>query len=1710
MASVSMAVLMTFNSIPTKSFALSNNPFEREDSLREKIISSASGKSKKQISINRHVMGDAERYIVVFKENTAFSKIKKALDGYNYRLLADSDERIFLVYIEDEDEFSRKNKEILKSLEKDSIKESFAYYPNDTYAQTYEYGLLGMNEAWQYSLGKKDIIVAIIDSGIYRNHEDFSETNILSGFDYETGQSFVNTDVSGHGTKVAGIIAATGNNGIGCVGIAPKCTLLPIKVTNSEDKIYTSDLIDSLYLAADSGSHVINMSLGNYEKTESEEKAIKYANQKGCILVAAAGNEGNHSEYAGMKCYPASYDGVISVGAVDEAGKSCIFSQHNDAVDISAPGSGLSLLSSEGGYTSDSGTSFSAAYISGIAALSLSILDSGYTMNSDQFDYLISFNSRNGGGVRLGAGIPNAELVLKHANFPLVSGVENGGVYYDNLKIFFNRGTATLDDEEFKSGDLCKHTGEHLLRISEGNKITEISFTTDNLPLTYSLKEGDGYSYISFPFGTATLNGHPYLSDEKITSDGKYTLVLTGLYGNTKTFDFQLSFSTPMIEGVKDGETYDKPIRISVSTGGKIYLDGKEAQNEVTVFEEGKHTLLIRQNGNIKTTINFTLSYNSENNPYKYYTTETSVSKAKSASGFGVIAVWNEINRGIRLYNAENAQLIRYLSVGENISNVYFGTDSLYIAGTNRIFKIKADDIKGNTSLSVVHTFEFPISASDFSENTIYCVESSSVASGTVKKISLDTFETTNICFIRSIPDVISYDKFTNSVAFSKKEDKKIYVSSLDSGSMSMFEPFEEMDGEFIFRNGKISCDGTVFSVEKAKNIFCINDSDTLWFDGITLITDKGTYNTETGEIIGYHGVKFSHVSYSQNLYSAVFDDVSLFISQMLPTAQSNKPLISHGKDFGYTQNLTSSKSIKHTVLNNGKIYASGDENAFYIFNGNTFEFIKQFYLPFVPKGIKSSEKNIYFYSDKTDIIVIYSTETDSIEFLNANHRISDLSAFGKYIALVGDGALYVWDDSGNNIFSEKEEKYISITFSHDGKNLYATHERSFYTGLTAYKVSDFSIEYERVLDYKAEDIFCDSTYLYINTAAYLTRNGGIAAFCSAKIYGKAEDVFVTEKGLVSDQGYISTYNAFGNAFIFKDNKELIVFDEKNISIFKNPYNGSLTTPPMVQNIEDMGNYTQKISVNISKGIGYLNGKRVQNGYVVSDGGEHVLTVILPFGIKYVYRFKINASLLELRIKGGNTAIKVNDTKTFKVDFLPVGSPEEEVVFYCESDIISVTPQGIVTGLKPGEAKLYASTLDGRIYTSINISVLSSMLSFTPSYLGVDRTYGILYGISSGTTVDTLLSFLEPSLRENTKVFHGEQEATGIVKTGMKIVLTSKNAEILDSLTISVIGDCNGDGNVDIGDFVTACRLMNDENADAVFVKSADFSNTGTIDAADTFTYKELILGNEKIVENAGAVTEYFEGNLSFKCIYEKNGTVSVILFAENNMIKGISGKISYDKDCFTFISVEKSGYVSAAEDFDGNVRFLTVFNEEKIKNVTESVPLVKLTFLPVSQDKKTFAAEEILVYTDKTAKVSDLSAQTSEEENKQGLLPSLTPSVGTLIPEFSPENFSYVLRVPQGTDKITFNHGGTEEIMVIMDEKITDGSIIKILHKENEYTLTIIMESFSTHKDGLPLWLTVLISSTAVTVILLLFFGENIKRKFFVEKHSKEPKEDS
>ncbi len=1683
-ASLLFGTIMIFNSICIPVSAEEKNPFSSEDSLRKKIIASASDEGRFTCR-NIRVMGGSDSYIVTFKRNASFKEIKTALKGYNYRLLANSEERVFLVRIGESNVFFEKNEGIIEHLEEDKVKELSAYYPNDTYSSVYELELIEMPEAWEYGFGKREVIVAVVDSGVDRDHEDLQGANILSGYDYENGQSIVNNDVTGHGTKVTGIIAATRDNGKGCCGIASGCTVLPIKITNGFGKVYTSDFIDSLYFAADCGANVINMSLGSYEKLESEEKAIKYANNKGCILVAASGNEGNHKDYAGMKCYPASYDGVISVGAVDEAGNSCVFSQYNDAVDISAPGSGLSLLSSDGGYVSDSGTSFSTAYVSGAAALALSCLDEGVKINSDQFDFLISSYASGEKGLKTGAGILNAEQMVIHTNFPLVSGVENGKVYYDNVTLFFNRGKAFLDGENFESGSLCKHTGEHTLIVEDGEKKTEVSFTTDNLPLGYSLKEGDGYSYITFPFGKATLNGHPYLSGDPISTDGTHTLVLKGLYGNQKTFEFDLSFAKPTIKGVENGETYEHPVRISVATGGKIYLNGKEQKKEFTVFEEGQYTLLIKQNGNLKTTVNFTISYensysgNEEQNPHKYTVFDSSVSNASALCGFGVVAVWNDKNRGIRLFDAETSNLVKYINVGENVKSVHFGEEKLYIAGTNHVFAIDGNKIKESSELINVFEFHFPISSADFCGKVLYYAESSSVNSGTVKKLSLDSLAEEEICFVRSIPDVLSYDNVTNYVAFGKKDENKIYVSPISGESVSVFSPFNNIKSGFIFKNGKIACGGEVFSVKENKLIFSVNDNKALFFDGKTLITEKGIYDVDTFEAKGFHAMELSKVSYSFGKYCASFDDVSIYVSKSLPSATCDVSMGEKTQNTDFVQLNPISKKISHSVIQDGKIYASGIENALYIFDANNMKYISEIFLPFVPTGLESYGEYVYAYSDRVHLIAVYSLKSETLVQVKTPNSIDDLAVWGNYIAFISEGSLYIYTPDGEMITSDESGEYVSITISHDGMNLYATRYKSFYNVLTSYILPTLEIEYERILEYEASNIFCDSTYIYINTATYLTRNGNIAASCAAKIYGRTFNTFITSKGLFSEGEYISSYPLSSDEFIVTESGKLFLFRKDGIYTVGNVYGGDYNTDPFVSGIENGGNYTGKVTVSFEKGIGYLDGKRILTNSEISEGGNHTLTIVLPLGLSFDYRFSINASLNKIRIKGGNTALKVNDTVKFKVEFLPLGSPEEKIMFYCEDDCVSVTEDGTLTALKPGEAILFAATDDGRLVTNIKVTVLSSMLDFTPSYLGIDRTDGILYGISSGTTVNSLINYLAPSLRGDAKVYDGEKEATGIVKSGMKIVLQSKKGEVLDSLLVSVTGDCNGDGNVDIGDLSTAYKIMSDENAEAVFIKSADFSNTGTVDVADTFTYKEIILEGEKNVSSDNSGIPYFSGNVNFNAFREEDGTVTLKLSVNGDFSEipgGISGKILYDKKSLTFISINKTGLIYGAEETEEGLSFLTVFENNS--------PCIEFTFLPNSNSEISFFADNVKIFfkeTQKTDKLKSVLKPYAKEE-----LSSLIPSDGKLIPEFSPNVFSYALRLPFGVNEVEFRTESGEILECTGNKNFSDGDVITVLYGDVEYKITLIIENEHLNDTTSHILFIILISVLSLSILAL------------------------
>lgn len=285
-----------------------------------------------------------------------------------------------------------------------------AYYSN----QKWYLDAINVDFAWNAGIYGGDTKVAVIDSGVFLNND--IKNNLVPGKNYLSGESSSETgDSVGHGTAVAGIIAAQCNS-IGTVGIAPKAKIVPLKVTNARG-VELSAIVEALYDAVDEYEcDVINMSFGMSSDTTALKNAVDYALSRKIIVVAAAGNDGDNGYL-----YPASYDGVISVANAKRNNGSFIISgtsQKNDKVDVAAPGTDVySLVNGTDGALPFNGTSFSAPMVSAVAALAKSVDSS---IDSYEFERLIkltadsSYISASGQGSNAwGSGMIDINAFLK-------------------------------------------------------------------------------------------------------------------------------------------------------------------------------------------------------------------------------------------------------------------------------------------------------------------------------------------------------------------------------------------------------------------------------------------------------------------------------------------------------------------------------------------------------------------------------------------------------------------------------------------------------------------------------------------------------------------------------------------------------------------------------------------------------------------------------------------------------------------------------------------------------------------------------------------------------------------------------------------------------------------------------------------------------------------------------------------------------------------------------------------------------------------------------------------------------------------------------------------------------------------------------------------------------------------------------------------------
>lgn len=202
--------------------------------------------------------------------------------------------------------------------------------------------------------------VAVLDSGIDLDHLDLRVAGNVSFVD---GAADGNDD-NGHGTMVAGIIAAL-DNGIGMTGVAPDAELYAVKVLDSTGHGTATSIVNGIDWAIDNEMQVIVMSFGSLMSLpRAVRRALDRASQAGIVLIAGAGNTGDR----GIILAPASHDAVIAVGAADSRGQRADFSGTGDDLELLAPGTGIVSTYPGGGYAISSGTSLAAPYVAGMAA----------------------------------------------------------------------------------------------------------------------------------------------------------------------------------------------------------------------------------------------------------------------------------------------------------------------------------------------------------------------------------------------------------------------------------------------------------------------------------------------------------------------------------------------------------------------------------------------------------------------------------------------------------------------------------------------------------------------------------------------------------------------------------------------------------------------------------------------------------------------------------------------------------------------------------------------------------------------------------------------------------------------------------------------------------------------------------------------------------------------------------------------------------------------------------------------------------------------------------------------------------------------------------------------------------------------------------------------------------------------------------------------
>ncbi len=1628
-----------------------NAVFENEDLSRKDALSAAIGRTEGDSLrfFSHQTLSSEDRYIVRFAEAMSEKELMSALDGRKYTLLSDSAERVFAVCLPDAQAFEDAWGEFVLYCCADRLLTAAAV-PGDPRADMLDaYETFELNGAWEAVTPRAEVIVAVLDTGVDRAHEDLAGANILDGYDAVAQSAGVFEDTDGHGTAVTGLIAAAADNGIGTAGVAHGVTVMPIRVSNDANRIYSSDLISGIRFAADAGADILNLSFGGYTYSAAEYDAVSYALDKGCILIAAAGNDGQTAQ-AEMPIYPAAYDGVISVGSCTTGGTRSLFSQNNNTVDVLAPGEDLLLLAiGETGYRTDSGTSYSAAIVSGVAALALSALDADVRFEGAELLSLLANGRRSSKGI--GYGTVSALSAVQNANAPQVVGVESGKTYTEKVTVHFNRGNATLDGEAFFDGETVYQNGTHQLTVTDGTYRKNLFFRLSYTPASYEKQETDGEVRFSYSGGTATVDGMPYVSGTPISTAGWHLFRLTDSLGETQTEQFYCKGVFPVVDGIEDGGVYGHPVRIRIAGDGTAELDGEPFGSAGIVMQDGAHELTVTD-GLRSETYRFTLQTGVQT-----FENDLSRSGVIASDEHGWYAIYSEMLTGIRIYDAETGEYHGFIGT-ETVEGYTFANDMLLIFGEWQLTVL--DPALMLTGDPRVASYSIRCDGFAYADEVLYCLADGELLSMSVEDGSTAFVRETDATEIYSDGTELwlyaeranRFDRLKDGVweSFSLRFDARLLRKRVEGGwmfcggyALRIPEHGGELLTVFAFDGYAVGCyGGRLFSTG---GVYRLSDGELLggYRTAVSCVlqTERGSYVCGMlGELWLYpHGadLQYGYAPYEGSAHTEAvsggdYTELLYLYGNAFPSAMN-----AYGDRFGAVFSAQRSLLLYHLgvklterhlpfapdglVLDASQTCVWNSRSGLLWLDGTLLEIGRPIKNAFFVRG------TLYLLSEES----LYRLEDGA--FVDAGIRAADA---------VGAGDVLAWY-YGGMLFAQYGEEIRSVR-SAEGKLM--TDGTYVLCGKKVYRASDLLL-----MTQSADDV------LALGSGALLTKSG----------------LYDPENGEA-----LSYFDASGCLGAVLGGKAGAVFWGKNmLTIARSKY--SVAAEPFVDGITDGGLADGSAVIYFDCDYAFLDGEPLANGSTVSESGTHVLTLVLPCAVVREYTFTVVPRLGGIAFSNTLYRLPAGESDVLHVRYLPEGTSSIPVVYTVEGDCILLNEDGSFAAMQEGEAVVTAQTEDGAYTATCRIIVSASLLRFdSDAGYRVDRESGMLFGVSEGTSAYSLLSHV---------LSDGEVTVSdATVRTGTAVTLRSADGMELDRLTVVLTGDLDRDGFVTLGDLlVLEETLQAGDTFAGELAFAADLNGSGTVTNRDATVLRDRLLyasEDDRLLPALGThgAPEMFV--LSSVCVGD---TMEVTLYLRDDaQTNGLSGRMFFDPNVFRFEEFESYGMA-----VDVHVEQYYAAYLISGENIKTGSPLMTLRFTVLSQAKNSelrlcdgVAVDAHGVYT-----LPETACRLSPAERVYG---DLALDVKGMASSFSPDVTEYDVYVPLGTVALDYAVQYPELCDVTVRNTIFDAgdtlTATFTFHIANKHSITYTVRAYRT--DMPPIYVDTTLSSLVIAQAELPF----------------------